>query len=226
MKYIQSVAEADHDIAAQIFLCIQEQTIRAFCRVSARQFFDLLIDSPEALFAEQIKHMAKPALGQRFQIAGSAGVLLHIIEQRGEQVQFRLRPKIVRFLFAGGIDNDRGRNNGNQPRIMVGFADRVPMIGMIHIQQIEHPHFITLILEVACHAAIQLGFRIGDHNAFPAFYALEDKRPHKAPAFARPWRAYNQQIAGQSRFGTGRHIIGETVCVLRVILMLSVNCAS
>ena len=106
---------------------------------------------------------------------------------------------------------------------MVRLADRVPAVRVLHIQQVKHPHFVTLIGQVAGHAFIKFIFGIGQDDALAPLHALEYERPDEPPALAGTRRAHDQQAAGEAGLFAGRDIVRISVTVQRVVLMLTVD---
>ena len=107
---------------------------------------------------------------------------------------------------------------------MVCFANRVPMVGKLHVKQIENTNFIALIRKVTRHAVVQLGLGVRQDQALVPLNALENKRPDKAPALARLWRACYQQISRKPCLFAGGNIVLKGVVIQRVILVLAIHC--
>ena len=62
LKDRQPVAKANDDVASEIFLCLEEQTMRILGRVFRWQGFEFTVDFLNALRRDHAVHVAKAAL--------------------------------------------------------------------------------------------------------------------------------------------------------------------
>ena len=115
-------------------------------------------------------------------------IVLDIIQQCRQQVEFCFRPEISSFFFARGIIDDSRCNNRYKTFIVVGFPYAVPMVRVLHIKQIEYANLITHIFKITGGAFIQFGFRVGQYHAFFPLDTLKNEWSDKAPAFTRARR--------------------------------------
>ena len=122
-----------------------------------------------ALVAEQIVYRAEIALcGREFQS--------DVQDQGFEQIQLSIVPERVP-LIAAGILKDYVRKGLSQQFTVAYFAKTVPAVTVIHLDQIEHPHFIALITEIPAHGFVEFTFGVCDDDGFSALGCLKNKVP-------------------------------------------------
>ena len=122
-----------------------------------------------AFVAEQVVYRAEIALfGREFQS--------DVQDQGFEQVQLSIVPERVP-LIAAGILKDNIRKGLCQQLTVAYFTKAVPAVTVIHLDQIEHPHFIALIPEISAHGFVEFTFGISDDDGFSALGCLKNEVP-------------------------------------------------
>ena len=86
LKDREAVAEADDDIAPEVFSRFEEQTVRTFGRMLRRQLRQRAVDLIDALVGENIVNVAKAALFQRQQVPALILFVADIVDQRHEKI--------------------------------------------------------------------------------------------------------------------------------------------
>ena len=89
---------------------------------------------------------------------------------------------MVSFGRAGVLNNDIAEKLCHN-LLSFDFCKTVPAVGIFRVNQVEYPYRITVFLQVQAQIRIQLGFGVGDDQAFPAFDALEYHISCISPAF-------------------------------------------
>ena len=98
LKDRQPVAKANDDVASEIFLCLEEQTMRILGRVFRWQGFEFTVDFLNALRRDHAVHVAKAALLNGEQIPVCIAQIDDVVDERHQEVQLRPAPEVICFF--------------------------------------------------------------------------------------------------------------------------------
>ena len=217
----QPIAQAGNDVAPQGILCFQEEAVVALGRVVRRQRGQLAVDLVDAVVGDHPVDRADAALLDGQQVPAGVLQIADVVEQRHEQVQLRSRPEVVRLLRRGCVLNDGVRHGLNQLSLGVQAVEAVPAVGVLHIQEVDRFHIVSLLFKMGGHLLEQFPFGICDEYGFSPLRAAEKKGDDKAPRLPAPGSPDAEQPIVVPRPHTVRNIQRVFIRIVRMALMLS-----
>ena len=169
LKDGKPVAQADDDIAPEVFAGLQEQTVWPLGRMLRRQLCQNAVDLVYTFIGQDLIDIAKAALLDGEQIAPGVLQVADIVDERHEQIQLSTAPEVVCFIGTGGILDDGVGHRAHKVWVGVQTGQTVPSIRMGHIQEVDcldvkaffpkirRKHFKQLALWVCGNDRLQMG---------------------------------------------------------------------
>ena len=137
LKDGKPVAQADDDIAPEVFAGLQEQTVRPLGGMLRRQLCQDTIDLVDTFVGKNLIDVAKATLLDGEQIAPGVFHVADIVDERHEQVQLCTAPEVVCLIRPGSVlDNGIG-HRGHEVWVGVQIGKTVPAIRMGHVQEVD-----------------------------------------------------------------------------------------
>ena len=189
LKDRQSVAETNDDVAPEVFLCLEEQTVRILSRMLRREGFELAVDFLNALRCDHAVHIAEPTLFNGEQIPVGIAQVDDIVDERHQEVQFCTTPEVVGFLWPRRILHDRVGYRLHELRLCVKTVQTVPAVRMLHVQKVYRFHIEAVLPEIWGKTFKQFSLGVRNERRFAALCAAHEERDDKASGFAAARRA-------------------------------------